>query len=268
MKLNHTFSILKPTVLRALLPAVMLLSSCEKVLDIDLKEAEPRVIIEANVSDQPGPYSVIITRSVSFNETNNFPTVNGAEVILSDNAGNSETLTETAPGVYKTAGFQGVPGRNYFLKIKANGQEYDAVSSMPQPIAIQELKVQKSTFGGDRLMPIIKFQDPPETGNYYRAFYIVNGKASNRLLYLDDDNHNGNIIEGNFFDPDIELKSGDVVTIVLQTINEKMYRFLREEDMSGSSQAASPANPTSHFSNNALGYFSTHGQTSATVTVP
>ena len=268
MNLNHTFSFLKPTVLGALLPAVMLLSSCEKVLDIDLKNAEPRVIIEANVSDQTEPYTVLITKSVGFNEPNTFPAVNNAEVILSDNAGNTETLTETESGVYKTSSFQGVLGRNYFLKINANGQEYEAVSSMPQPIAIKELKVQKSIFGGDRLMTIIKFQDPPEMGNYYRAYYIVNGKASNRLLYIDDDNHNGNIIEGNIFDPDIELKSGDVVTIVLQTITEKMFRFLREEDMSGSSQSASPANPTSHFNNNALGYFSTHGQTSATVTVP
>lgn len=268
MNRKPTFFALKPTLFRALLPAVMLLTSCEKVLDIDLKEAESRIVIEANVNDQPGPYQVSITQSIGFNEPNKFPTVNGAEVILSDNAGNTEILTQAEPGIYKSTGFQGVPGRNYFLKIKANGQEYDAVSSMPQPVQIQEIKVEKSEFGGDMLLPTIKFQDPGDVKNYYRAIYIVNGKASDELLYLDDQFQNGNLVEGNFFDSDFELKSGDVVTIILQSIDERMYRFLREEDLSGSSQSASPANPTSNISNNALGYFAAYSQTSATITVP
>ena len=52
-------------------------------------------MIEGNITDLTGPYIVKISESVNFDVTNIFPPVNGAKVIISDNAGNSETLKET-----------------------------------------------------------------------------------------------------------------------------------------------------------------------------
>ncbi|WP_026461400.1 DUF4249 domain-containing protein [Adhaeribacter aquaticus] len=253
---------------RTLLSVVLLVATaCEKVLDIDLKEADPRIIIEANISDGPGPYSVLLSQSISFNQTNTFPTIDNAQVIISDNAGNSEILRQAGAGFYKTTNFKGLPGRNYFLKVTANGQTYEAASRMPQPIAINEISIEKSEFRSGYLFPQIKFQDPAGIKNYYRAIYTVNGQASADLFYLNDEFQDGKLVNFNFFDRDQELKSGDVVTIVLQTIDENVFRFLREEDLAGSSQSASPANPTGNFSNNALGYFSAHAETSASITV-
>ena len=78
-------------ILSALLP-LMAVQSCQKVIDIDLNSAAPQIVIEGSISDQPGPYTVKITKTVNFSETNIFPAVSGAAVTVSDDAGNSETL--------------------------------------------------------------------------------------------------------------------------------------------------------------------------------
>jgi hypothetical protein len=267
--MKPTFYTLNHTIFRALLPAVLLFSTaCEKVLDIDLKDADPKTVIEANVSDQPGPYKVFISRSVSFDDPNIFPAISNAQVTLSDNAGNEEVLTETEPGVYKSKNFQGVPARNYFLKVVANGQEFNAVSTMPQPMQIQKIQIDKFEFNPEEKVVNIYIQDPAGVRNYYRAFYYVNGVASDKLLYTDDEFNDGKLIEGTFIDDDLPLKSGDSVRIVLQTVDEKVFLYLREQDRLGNSQSASPANPTSNISNGSLGYFSAHAETSASIVVP
>jgi hypothetical protein len=255
-------------VFRALLPAVLIFATaCEKVLDIKLNNAAPKIVIEANVSDQPGPYQISLTSTVSFSDPNVFPGVTGAQVTLSDNAGNSETLTETEPGIYKTTTFQGVPGRNYFLKVVASGVEYSGVSGMSQPVPLQSIVVENFEFDQTEKVVTIKFQDQAGVKNYYRGLYIVNGKVSDRLFFLDDQFSDGKLIDGTFLDGDMPLESGDTVKVVLQAIDEKMLQYLREEDML-SGQSASPTNPTNNLSNGAMGYFSAHGETSGTVVVP
>ena len=269
MTLNLTFLKQNHTVFRLLLPlSIAFLTSCEKVLDIKLKDAESRVVIEGNVSDQPGPYTVTLSRSVSFNAPNVFPAISNARVIISDNAGNTDTLRETEPGTYQTRNLQGVPGRNYFLKVLADGQLFEAVSTMPAPVTIQEITVEKFKFNEKEKAVEIKFMDPAGINNYYRAYYLVNGIASDQLLYLSDEFQDGNLLDGTFYDNDLKLKSGDSVQIIIQSIDERVYKYIREQDQLGNSQISSPANPTSNISNQAFGYFSAHGQTSASIVVP
>lgn len=269
MQLKHTFFNPKHTIFQALLPAVLILfTACEKVIDVDLKDAEPKIVIEANITDQPGQYKVVLSKSVSFSQENSFPAVTGAQVTLSDNSGNTEDLIESEAGTYSSAVIQGVPGRNYFLKVVAEGKTYDAVSSMPQPVEIEEIRIDKFQFNEEELVPKIKFRDPAGVKNFYRALYIINGKTSDKLFFLDDQFQDGNLIEGTLFDPDMKLKSGDKVRIVLQCIDENNLNYLREEDLVSNNQLASPANPTNNLSNGALGYFSAHTERSAIVTVP
>ncbi|MFC5270231.1 DUF4249 domain-containing protein [Adhaeribacter terreus] len=266
---NLTFFKQNHTVLRVLLPFfIPFLTSCEKVLDIKLKDSESRIVIEGNLSDQPGPYTVKLSRSVGFNDPNVFPAITNATVIISDNTGNIDTLAEAEPGTYLTKTLQGVPGRNYFLRVIIDNQQFDAVSGMPAPVTILDIRVEKFRFNEKEKAVVINFQDPAGIKNYYRAFYIVNGKASDQLLYLSDEFQDGNLLDGDFFDNDMLLKSGDSVKIVLQTINEQMFNYIREQDQLGNSQISSPANPTSNISNNALGYFSAHAETSASIVVP
>src|SRR5688572_26785945 len=232
MPLTVTFFLRNHSVFRFLLPVLLLvLTSCEKVLDIDLKDAEPRIIIEANLSDQPGPHTVIISRSVGFNAPNTFPMISGAQVTVSDNTGNSEVLIETEAGIYQTSNFQGVPGQTYTLRVLIEGVEYISVSTMPPAVPIKDIAVETFEFDQDDTVVTIHFQDQAGVKNYYRAFYFVNGKMSDGLYFLEDQYSDGKLIDGTFIDDDLPLESGDSVRIVLQAIDENMLRYLREEDM-------------------------------------
>ncbi|MCD4691932.1 MAG: DUF4249 family protein, partial [Calditrichales bacterium] len=118
---------------------VVLFSSCEDVVEIDLNTADPQIVIDAVVTDQPGPYIVKISKTGDFYQPSVFPVVSGALVEISDNAGHSEILEETDPGIYRTDSLQGTPGRNYTLKVIAEGKEYAAASSMPNAIQSDSL---------------------------------------------------------------------------------------------------------------------------------
>ena len=80
-----------------------------------------------------------------------------------------EDLLESEAGTYSSAVIQGVPGRNYFLKVVAEGKTYDAVSSMPQPVEIEEIRIDKFQFNEEEMVPKIKFWDSAGVKNFYRA---------------------------------------------------------------------------------------------------
>jgi len=52
--------------------SIVLLTSCQKVIDVNLNDSDPHYIIEGNVTDQAGPYTVRISRSINFSDLNTF----------------------------------------------------------------------------------------------------------------------------------------------------------------------------------------------------
>ena len=74
------------------------LNSCEKIVSIDLNKANPHVVIEGIVTDQPSPDSVVLSRSGDYFEASlTFPPVPNAAVTIADNAGTVDTLKEDGP---------------------------------------------------------------------------------------------------------------------------------------------------------------------------
>src|ERR1035438_483020 len=125
---------------------ILTYSACEKVITINLNSVNPVIVIQGDITNDAGPYYVILTNTASYYDSNYFPPVTGAKVIVSANAGNSETLTEVTPGTYQTAHTQGVPGRTYYLNVTTlNGLNFAAASTMPQPIPIDSVAFRYST---------------------------------------------------------------------------------------------------------------------------
>jgi hypothetical protein len=253
-----------------------LLASCEKVIVIDLNSKEPQIVIEGNISNQPGPYKVILTQTANYDESNNFPAVSGAMVTIRDDSGNSELLAETSSGTYTTSTIQGTPGRSYTLKVTANGAEYQATSIMPAPVSIDALSVvtEKNSKGNDKTI-YVGFTDPAGIANYYRFIKIINGIAQTSIFVEDDLLQDGNTINHPLLShgqDETSIKTGDNVTIVLQTIDKKVYDYFRTllQLSSGGliNQSTSPANPLTNISNNTLGYYNACSVTSKTIIIP
>ncbi|WP_037575968.1 DUF4249 domain-containing protein [Sporocytophaga myxococcoides] len=252
-----------------------LISSCEKVIDLKLKNSEAGIVIEGAVTDQPGPYRVKISRKVNFDQPNVFPAVSGASVIISDNIGSRDTLKEVRPGVYETNSIVGVAGNTYTLSVGDQGNTYTGQSVMPSPVAIDSISIDYFLFGGPDTAKFVKvtFKDPQGVKNYYRILEVFNGDTL-KGMHLEDDNfRDGQKITQPVFEDGEDgnfqtFKSGDVVTILLLSIDENTYKYLRGvEAVTDGGQSASPANPPSNLSRPALGCFSAHSFTSRTIIV-
>lgn len=253
---------------------VLLFTSCEKIIDLDYKSNQSNIIIEGNISNEPGPYFVKITKSISLSDTSTNPTVDNAIVLINDNAGNSESLTPQGKGIYRTNTLKGIEGRSYTLTVKAENQTYTAQCTMPQPVPFDGIKVDAFTFGGETERNLIPtYLDPIAKGNNYRFVLSVNQKLVNQHLILNDEVLNGvvNTLKLEINDNDLKLKLGDVVTIKMQCIDNKVALFYNTLVLmadNGPGGSTTPSNPPSNISNGALGIFSAHTAETKTITIP
>jgi Domain of unknown function (DUF4249) len=255
----------------ALLLFCAIFTSCEDVIDINLKDAEPRFVIEAILTDQPGSSSVNIRKSVPFDELNQFPAVEGASVILTDDAGFADTLVESSAGNYLLKNFtNGVPGRTYTLRIEAEGKTFVASSTLPQPVPLDTLTTSVMDFFGDEILAMVpNFTDPVGFGNYYQFIQTNNGDRVDAIFVLDDANNDGIRLTRPLLNPDIDTEVGDTVSIEMRTIDRATYRYFYALDAASGDgpNAATPADPENNFGGTALGYFSAHTVQTQTIIV-
>ena len=241
--------------------------SCQKVINVDLNSASPQLVVVGTVTDQPGPYLVNLSQTVNFSADNVFPAASGAQIVLSDNTGNAETLAETSPGNYTSTIIQGVAGKTYSVSITYKGKNYTAVSTMPSAVNIDSLTIDStSSKGGGFGKPKAKnrsinvlFKDPVGVANYYRFVEIVNGVQKNKIFITSDRYKDGANVSYNLSIRDSSLNVGDSVTVILQSIDNNVYEYFRTLEQiatGGGLQTSTPGNPTTNLSNNALGYFS------------
>ena len=88
------------------------------------------ISISGHVSDQPGPYRVSIFRTFDIDSKDNIKTgVTANSVVISDNEGHSETLSQVQSGVYETKsdGMRGKVGGVYKVRVElADGRTYES----------------------------------------------------------------------------------------------------------------------------------------------
>ncbi|OGU33945.1 MAG: hypothetical protein A2068_12390 [Ignavibacteria bacterium GWB2_35_6b] len=252
--------------------AASLFVSCEKVIDIDLNTSIPQIVIEGNISDEPGPYTVKLSKTVNYNDKNIYPPVTGAFVIISDNAGVTDTLTETVPGLYQTHGITGIQGNTYTLKVIAEGKQYEAVSTMPYKVNLDSIQFNLYSEPGESektLAVVPLYLDPIEFGNSYRFFFSANGIEDKTYQVGNDNIGNGRINQQPFFSEDVKFHNGDTVKVTMLCIDVNAYNYyytLSQIGGGGLVGGSTPSNPPGNiFGDNALGIFSAYTTQTKTV---
>ncbi|ASW73972.1 hypothetical protein IQ37_18405 [Chryseobacterium piperi] len=250
--------------------SLFLLVSCEKEIDLDLADQSGNIVIEGNITDQPGPYIVRITKSVAFTQNNQYPAVTDAQVIVSDNTGQTETLQYVGDGKYQTTAFTGAAGRIYTLKVQAEGKQYTAQSTMPEAVPFDGLKQDSFVFGGETtytLLPI--FTDPATLGNRYLFSFTINNKPKRTIEVFSDNVNNGLVNQRPLFLPNDDedgnshkVVVGDTIHVEMQSIDHTIFTYysalLQIIGGGGPGGGVTPSNPPSNINNGALGYFSAH----------
>lgn len=244
--------------------AFLLFCSCQKTVTLPLKTAPSQIVIQGEVTNAAGPYTVTINQSVGFYADNTFPTISGAVVKISDNLGNTDSLTETSPGTYSTHTLQGIPGNTYTLFVFAQDTTYTAVSTMPIPVNLDSVTFESTTgFGKTRISAEVNFQDPAGIHNYYQFIQYINTVQFTKDIFIFDDR----LSDGKYITNDLRMDSayispGDVVTVKMYGIDKNVYNYFNDIDQSSGNGAfnttASPSNPATNISNGAYGYFNAH----------
>ncbi len=242
----------------------ILFFSCKKVINVNLNNASPQIVIKGEVTNNQGPYTVTINVTVNFSAENNFPPVSNALVIISNNAGLIDSLTETSPGTYTThAGWQGYPGNTYTLNVTSSGKTFTAVSKMPQPVPLDTIGFQQDSRGrNDNVIEAIPYyQDPAGITNYYQFTETVNDTALNKVIVFSDRLSDGKYISQPLFDDSSHMKVGDTLSLNMYSIDQNVFQYfseLRELLNANPFNEATPANPDTNITGGALGYFSAH----------
>jgi hypothetical protein len=244
--------------------AAFLLYACKKTVTLPLKTAASQIVIQGEVTDSAGPYTVTLNKSVGFYADNTFPGISGASVKISDDQGVTDSLTETSPGVYSTHTLRGKTGNTYTLSVFAQNTNYTAVSTMPAHVPLDSVTIMhESGFGSGQINAVANFQDPPGKKNYYQFIQYINGQLYTKNIFIFDDRlSDGRYIQNTLSMDSAYVNAGDQIEVKMYCIDANVYSYFNQLDQSsgsgGFNASASPANPASNISNGAYGYFSAH----------
>ncbi|MEJ7692412.1 DUF4249 domain-containing protein [Daejeonella sp.] len=248
---------------------VLVLSSCEEVINTDLSKADPVIVIDGSVSDQSEVHTVKVSKTIAFDQPNAFNGVTGAKVTVYSSTSQTYSFTASGDGIYKSQRFRGLSGVNYILEVITGGKTYKASSIMPTAVKPDSITFKKlAFFGNSRVYPAIYYRDPARIQNQYRYIVKVNGVLTAEQVSEDrfsDGNATSDLLT---FDGD-GIQTGDKVDVEIQCIDRNVFKYyFAISQISGNGgPPVAPSNPNSNLDNGALGIFSANTRSAYTVTL-
>ncbi|MHB9140798.1 MAG: DUF4249 family protein [Paludibacter sp.] len=259
--------------------ALLLLTGCEKEINIDLNKSNPKFVIEGNVSNIAGNSKVRISKTLDFDENVLYPFVSGAFVTITDSTLNRiDTLTEkTIPGTYTNPDLIGITGHTYNLIVKIDDQTYSSTSTMPIGLTLDSI-IQENLAGtgGDLGIPegtsqpgdIIQIRpyyiNPHTADEYYQYVVKRNDRLLNNIIPRKEMASSGTSFIFPLF---IKAKKNDVIQVDMQFVEKKVYDYLYGISQNYGQYSATPSNPEPNISNGALGYFKAHTSQNKTIII-
>jgi len=269
----------------------MTLTSCQKVIELDVPNSPQQLVVEGTFTNETTVQTVRLSYTSPYFDENETPRVSNALVVIEDEFGPVDTLTEVSvgSGEYVTDS-SGIVGHTYTLYIKTlKNKEYrstpEELKAVSPITSIQYHQVDSSGSLVEGYYVTIDTFDPPGIGNLYRWVYRVNDKPRLHPLdmaLMEDKYFDGNIlenftvnqgqrIEGNPVDLD------DVVLVRQSSISRPYFDFLLQymsvTGLVGSSFDPPPAAIEGNIRNIhdpndvALGYFGASGVSVAMIEI-
>lgn len=254
---------------------IILITSCENVIEIDLDYMKPKLVIEGVINDFDNHCLIRLSKTTDYFNNNTNPAVSDAVIKLTDNAGSIIKFNEIEQGIYLGESIQAKSNMNYTLNINSEGDEYVAKATIPQKVSIDSLTFlynSESIFYEIGYVVTCHFKDPVGSRNFYRLkTYNINDKTKARYSkdIYNDDICNGNQVEWPW---NYEVyQNSDTVVVELYSLEEQTYDYYKTLfPISGSAEMMSmstPANPNTNISNGALGYFGAYSISRDTIII-
>jgi len=253
--------------------------SCEKVIEIDIKDAETQLVVEANINSGAGNNYVILSKSGNFYGSNTFPKVKNALVTIYDKNGTGFILSEVEDGIYNHPNLDGIENNLYKLDIRVENKIINGESTMPVLIPIDSLSYKEvnKPFGGGNgsgeqtntsYKLFCHFKDPAGVRNYYRFRVYESFYQDYQTFIINDDLFDGKYAMTSLFG--ITAVPGDSIRVEMYSIdkaNYEYYRLLDANDMGAFT--TSIGNPVSNVSGeNVIGVFGANSVDTSSIVLP
>ncbi|MDW7693876.1 DUF4249 domain-containing protein [Flammeovirgaceae bacterium SG7u.111] len=157
---------------------LLVMSACLSPFEPETTDYDSLLVVDALLTDAPGPYKVALSYSYGYEEGEEPAYVSGANVSVMDEGGNVYKFNQSSDGIYLSdPSFQGEAGKKYKLSIIANENTYESdyellKASPPIDKLYANFETKNGTDG-----TIFGFQvyvdsnDPTSQTNYYRWDY-------------------------------------------------------------------------------------------------
>ncbi len=285
-----------------MLGSLLAFFSCEKNIDLNLKESVPVLTVDGQIENNQAPV-IVLTKSFSYYQQIDLALLTGsfvrnAEVFISNGTLThrlKEYAVPLAPGLnayyYSTdsanlsTAFKGELNKTYTLKIIAEGKEYNAETNIPASINYPDsvfFKPAPQNPDTNKRALYIKATDPAGRGNYVRYFTKKNSEP-----FLPGENvFDDQVIDGSTYQIQLPqglnrnnpvkadssfFNRGDTVTLKFCAINKASYTFWTTWEFAYQSIGnpfAQPNKVIGNISNGALGIFCGYGAGYRTVMAP
>lgn len=197
---------------------------CQDVIDVDLNDAAPRLVIDARLElleDDSSRNTVRLTRSSGFFEEVN-PVVTDASVSIMDGNGAVFIFTfDNDLGLYSNSDLDLEENLDYTLTIMDGSDIYTATQRLITTVPLMDVEQQEVTGFGDFTQITAFFEDPEELGNNY--LFTYEDPDNFEVDISDDEFINGNRAPTSTFIEDLE--SGTAITLTISGIDGQAFRF-------------------------------------------
>lgn len=255
---------------------ILFFASCQKVINVDLNNANPNYVVEGVLFNGINDFKVKITKTTNYFGIENPPVVNDAVVYLVPSGGTAIAVPFVANGEYVLPNFDAATEKSYDLQVLVGGKTFTSTAYMPKVTEMDSLSYQEfQGFGGggsgDRYLMKAHFQDSVGLANYYRVNITKNDTFINKPsdYYLFDDKlRDGQYIDAPLFTSFFRL--GDTADIQLLSMDAGVFDYLitlEEIVNSSANTSAAPANPNTNIKGGALGYFAAYAVSKKSIRV-
>lgn len=253
---------------------IIALTSCEKVIDIPLNEAEQTLVVEAIIKDDPLDNYVKLSKTGTVYDESDFEEIEEATVTIRDSDGGVFVMSHQGDGLYSNTELQVQPGLEYYLEV----QTYDRLvasscqtRSKPKidSLTYENLAGQFGISTEDTIY-LMSFHavDHPDERNFYWMKIFRNGRENSGYYLGNDDFINGQSFEAQFFG--IGARPKDTVLVEMISMDEANYDYFigLSNNLSDNPFAAAPANPPSNLVGEAIGFFGAYTTDTLSLIVP
>ena len=217
--------------------AILTLTSCTDVIEVEVPTEAPRLVIEASINWEKETVAnnqrIKLSRSTPYFDTNGAEPVLGASVkITNDTQGTVFIFTDNSDGSYSTDSFVPILNNSYILEVMHEGETFIAQENLKPVPTILSVYQSTDYFFQDLLEVNFEFLDPEDEVNYYYIKFQEQADVLPTLSTLKDGFINGNLItisnerRENKDINQVPYAPGDLVDMELYGISKEYYDYM------------------------------------------